>query len=70
MLRGGVDYFARTSADGYRERKFLNAFIDRLAVEHPEAAKLMETASDPNYRVYAIDRVKLAAAFGKDSGRR
>ncbi|MGB9404838.1 MAG: hypothetical protein WCA98_14985 [Candidatus Acidiferrales bacterium] len=70
MLRGGVDYFARTSTDGFRELIFLNAFVDRLAVEHPEAVKLMETASDPNYRVYAIDRVKLAAAFGKDSGRR
>lgn len=67
LLREQADYLMRTPDKDYGEAKYMNGLIDRLASDFPEAVTLELQESDQDYRIYRIDRVRLAADFDRSS---
>jgi hypothetical protein len=62
LLRERADYLMRTPDRQYRGN-YRNGMIDRLASDYPDAVTLQVQGQDTGYRVYRIDRGKLASDF-------
>jgi hypothetical protein len=67
LLRERADYLMRTPDKNYGEGKYLNELIDRLASDYPDAVILQMEGQDHDYRIYSIDRAKLASDSGDNS---
>jgi len=61
LLRARADYLMRTSDKAYSGATYRNNMIDRFASDYPGAVTLEMQGQDPEYRIYRIDRVKLAS---------
>jgi len=59
-----VDYIVRTPAFAAHV-PFLDDWIGALERKSPAPVRLMMTSSDPSYRIYEVDRAKLADALDK-----
>jgi hypothetical protein len=66
LLRERADYLMRTPDRAYGEAKYMNGMIDRLASDYPDAVTLQKQGQDSAYRIYRIDRVKLASDLKND----
>jgi hypothetical protein len=67
LLRERADYLMRSADRDYGEGKYLNGLIDRLASDYPDAVILQMEGQDHDYRIYRIDRAKLASDSGNNS---
>src|SRR5580704_1562478 len=67
LLHERADYLMRTPDGNYGEAKYMNGMIDRLASDYPDAVTLQKQGQDNTYRIYRIDRVKLASDFKNGS---
>src|SRR5262249_12575377 len=61
LLRVRADYLMRTSDRQYTGGNYRNDMIDRFASDYPGAVTLEMQGQDSEYRIYRIDRVKLAS---------
>ncbi|MFY9585697.1 MAG: hypothetical protein WAR21_14510, partial [Candidatus Acidiferrales bacterium] len=59
-----VDYIVRTPAFAAHV-PFLDDWIGALERESPAPLRLTMTSSDPNYRIYEVDRANLLDALNK-----
>ena len=67
LLRERVDYLMRTFEGMKGEGNYMNGMIDRLASDYPDAVTLQKQGRDSAYRIYRVDRVKLASDFKNNS---
>lgn len=67
LLRERADYLMRTFEGMKGEGKYMNGMIDRLASDYPDAVTLQKQGQDSAYRIYRVDRVKLASDFKNNS---
>ena len=63
LLHERADYLMRTPDKTYGEAEYMNGMIDWLASDYPDAVTLQTQGQDTGYRIYRIDRVKLASDF-------
>ncbi len=69
ILREHVDYVVRTPSSMFQEGPFLNAIIDQAVSNYPEVFTLRTQGDDPNYRIYQVNRSRLASDFRKSANK-